>query len=241
MIRRAVALVLLALVVLLVIADRLTESATAHALAVRARQTGLLASDPAVVIRGFPFLTQAFRGRYDEIDVTTHGIHRGGLRIDTVIAHFHGVHVGLVAALDGSVAKVPIDRADGEADITYADLDAFLATKKLRLTATATGVQIAGASTVGGTRIPISGPVTVTVAQGVLALTPAAATLRGPAGALPAAAAATVAAAYTVRVPLIDLPFGLRLQTLSLQSTGLRITAAATGLTVPVPSDASQG
>ncbi len=241
MIRRALLLIVVALAVLLVVADRLTAQAAAHALSVRARQSGQLASDPTVNIKGFPFLTQAVRGRYTEIDITTHGIHRDGLRLDTVTGRFRGVHVGLAAALDGRVSAVPIDQASGTVDVTYADLDAFLAPRRISVRAVGGVLEVSGMATAAGKRVLVAGPVQVTLTGGVLALIPTAGSLRPAAGLLPAAAGRAAAAALTVRVTLSALPFGLTLRSLAVEPTELTISAAASGLVVPVPDDAAQG
>ncbi len=240
--RRALVLVVLAVLVLLVVADRLTESAAARALSVEARQTGLLAADPTVTIKGFPFLTQAFHGRYTEIDVTTHGIHRSGLRLDTVSGRFEGVHVGLRAALDGQVGLVRIDRATGAVEVTYADLNAYLAARHLSAAPTGDGtaVRLRGLATVAGRRVTVDAPVTLAVSASTLTVTPVAGQLRDPAGPLPAAVATAVGVALTVRITLAELPFGLQLQTVTATPLGLRLTAAARGLTVAVPADAAQ-
>lgn len=241
MIRRVVVLLVLFLVVLFVVADRLTEAAAAKALAVKARETGLLAGDPKVEIHGFPFLTQAIRGRYSRIDVTTHGIHRDGLRLDTVKGRFEGVHVGLAAALHGHVTSVPIDHATGEVDVTYPDLNAFLAAFHLSVRPDGpTHLTISGAATVLGASVAVSGPVAVSVSGGALTLSPPVASLRGPQGLLPPSVARTVATALTAHVTLNDLPFGLRLQTVRVGPTDITITGSARSIAVSVPADASQ-
>ncbi|HEX7353908.1 MAG TPA: DUF2993 domain-containing protein [Mycobacteriales bacterium] len=236
-----IVLVVLFLVVLFVVADRLTEAAAARALAVKARETSLLAGDPSVDIHGFPFLTQAIRGRYSRIDVTTHGIHRGGLRLDTVKGTFEGVHLGLSAALNGRVTSVPIDHATGEVDITYPDLNAFLAASHLSVHPDGSDhLTVSGTATLFGAAVTVSGPVAITVIGGSLSLAPPIATLRGPGGVLPEAAARTVAKAFTVQVRLNNLPFGLDLKSVRVGPTDITITASATNIAVPVPADASQ-
>lgn len=241
MIRRVLVLVVLFLVVVFVVADRLTEAAAAKALAVKVRQTSLLAGDPKVDIHGFPFLTQALRGRYTRIDVTTHGIHRDGLRLDTVKGTFEGVHVGLSAVLDGRVTSVPIDHATGEVDVTYPDLNAFLARSHLSVRFDAPNrLSVSGTAKILGASVPVSGPVSLSVSGGTLVLSPPPDTLRGPQGPLPAATAGTAATALTVRVTLNDLPFGLHLEHVRSDAAGVTLTAGASDIAVPVPADASQ-
>jgi hypothetical protein len=241
-IRRAVLLVLLALVVLLVVADRLTEQAAARAVSVEARQAGLLAADPTVSIAGFPFLTQALHHRYQQIDVTTHGIHRGGLRLDTVSGRFRGVHAGLGATLDGRLTGVRVDAGSGDVDITDTDLEAFLARRHLMLTVVGTTLQLSGKAPVAGAAVAASGPVTVSVVDAALTIAPVAAQLRGATGAaLAPTTAGTVAAGLTVRVALTALPFGVVPTSVVVEPTQLRLTGSARGPAVAVPADAAQG
>jgi hypothetical protein len=239
-IRRALVLIVLALAVLLLVGDRLTEEATAHAISVEARQSGLLAADPTVTIRGYPFLTQAAKRHFREIDITTHGIHRDGLRIDTVIGRFYGVHVGLVAALDGRIASSPVDHATGELDITLADLDAFLAARHITVSIAGATLTVRGQVVVAGKDVYVTGPLMLAITGGTLSAVPAPASLRGPAGALPAAAERTAAALLAVRVALTELPFGETLQTVTVGPGMLVIATAARGPAVAVPADASQ-
>lgn len=241
MIRRVLVLVLLFLVVVFVVADRLTEAAAAKALAVKARQTSLLAGDPKVDIHGFPFLTQAIRGRYSRIDVTTHGIHRGGLRLETVKGTFEGVHVGLSALLDGRVTSVPIDHATGEVDITYPDLNASLAGSHLRVRSDGPDrLTVTGTAKVDNAAVSVTGPVSLSVSGGTLIVSPPPSTLRGPQGPLPASVAGPAATALTVRVTLDHLPFGLHLEKVRSDAAGVTITAEAENIAVPVPADAAQ-
>ncbi len=239
---RLLVLFVLAVLVLLTVADRLTESAASHAVAVKARQAGLLAADPSVTIAGFPFLTQAFRSRYTEIDVTTHGIHRSGLRLETVTGRFHGVHVGLGAMLDGTIADARVDTATGEVVVAYADLDAFLRSRHLTVVevGTTAALRITGRAKVGKATVPVTGPVTVTAKAGVLTLTPSAAGLRATGARLTATQAAALATALTVSVRLANLPFGVRVAAATAGTDGIDLTGSAVGLAVPVPTDAAQ-
>src|SRR6266480_3369678 len=95
------AVVFVLLLVALVIADRVAVSAADAAVEKRlAEQAPFGASNkPDVSIRGFPFLTQALSGKYDDIEVSG-----DSLRLEQVSgvdfdAHMHGVHVPLSKAL----------------------------------------------------------------------------------------------------------------------------------------------
>jgi len=240
MIRRRLLLLVATLVVIAVVGDRLAVSAAQQAVSVRARQAALLASDPSVSIRGFPFLTQALGGRYQQIDVTTHGIRRGGVRLDTVSARFFGVHVSLSAALAGRVASVPIDRSEGSLLVTYADLNASLAKRRVSLSQVGGKLRVSGDPRVSGQRVSVTGDATVSVSAGVLSVTPVANSLHVASIAFPGPVAQLIAGLLTVSVNTGALPFGLRLTGVQVEPAGLIVSAVATGLVIPVPADASR-
>jgi hypothetical protein len=117
-----VAVVVLLLIVggVLVVVDRvgvgIAEGRVAEQLAAR----GGLAGTPEVDITGFPFLTQAVSGEYDDVRIHLTADELGqpaGTRADVSL---RGVHVPLSDALSGSVSQIPVDRVDGTATLSYA-------------------------------------------------------------------------------------------------------------------------
>lgn len=120
---------LITLVVLLglaVVADRVAVGFAEDQVAEQMASKGGLAGTPSVDIAGFPFLTQAFAGNYEDvrISLTAHDLGQpAGTRADV---RLHGVHVPLKSVLSGSVSEVPVDRIDGTATLSYALLAAQL-------------------------------------------------------------------------------------------------------------------
>lgn len=87
------------------VADQLTEQAG-------------LAGTPDVDVRGFPFLTQALEGRYDDvrISLTADELGQQGTTADVRLT---GVHLPLSTVLSGDVQEVPVDRIEGTATLSY--------------------------------------------------------------------------------------------------------------------------
>jgi LmeA-like phospholipid-binding len=88
------------------VADQLTEQAG-------------LAGTPDVDVRGFPFLTQALGGTYDDvrISLTADELEQpAGTDADVRLI---GVHVPLSNVLSGDVQEVPVDRIEGTATLSY--------------------------------------------------------------------------------------------------------------------------
>ena len=120
-------LVLIVLVLGLgVAADRVAVNVAENQVSTRLGDSGALHGRPGVDITGFPFLTQAFAGRYDDVRISLTAADLGlpaGTRADLSL---HGVRLPLSSVLSGSVHSVPVDRIDGTATLSYALLSARL-------------------------------------------------------------------------------------------------------------------
>ncbi|GAA4095837.1 MULTISPECIES: DUF2993 domain-containing protein [Streptomyces] len=98
------------------IAVNVAESKTAD----KIKSSQRLGSTPDVDIKGFPFLTQVLGKELDEVDVSLSGV--------TATAGGHSVNVTEVTAelyavkIDSSFSSAVAGRADGAANISYADL-----------------------------------------------------------------------------------------------------------------------
>ena len=90
------ALVAVTVLALLVVADRVGASVAANVAERQLTKQAAFSQSPSVQINGFPFLTQAIRGRYDDVE-----IHGKQVSLDGVLA---ADRTG--AAARGSVAVV---------------------------------------------------------------------------------------------------------------------------------------
>jgi hypothetical protein len=123
---RALLVVALLLIGLVLVADRVAVGIAEDRVAEQVAEKGGLAGTPEVDIDGFPFLTQAVGGRYDEVRISLTADQLGqpeGTRADVVL---RGVEVPLSSVLAGSVQEVPVERIDGTATLSYALLSAQL-------------------------------------------------------------------------------------------------------------------
>ena len=114
------AAVLLALVLGLgVVLDRAAVAVAEGQVAGQLAAQAGLSGEPEVDIRGFPFLTQAIGGSYDDVRISLTGDQLGrpgGARADVVL---QGVRLPLPAVLARDVREVPVDRIDGTATLSY--------------------------------------------------------------------------------------------------------------------------
>lgn len=115
-------IVIVALVGLLIVADRITAAMAESAVAKRIDSQSPFAdtnSKARVSINGFPFLTQAAAGTYRDIRVsgsalTIDQVH--GVKLD---ARMHGVHVPLNNAVNRNVRSLPIDHVTATATVPF--------------------------------------------------------------------------------------------------------------------------
>jgi hypothetical protein len=123
---KALLLVVVALLALAMVADRVAVGVAEDRVAGELATKGGLQGAPTVDIAGFPFLTQALAGRYDDVRISLTADQLGqpaGARADVAL---HGVEVPLSAVLSGSVGQVPVERIDGTATLSYELLSAAL-------------------------------------------------------------------------------------------------------------------
>jgi hypothetical protein len=198
-------------VALLVVLDRIAVVAADHVVAARIQTQEHLPARPSVSIGGFPFLTQAIGGKYDDVTLTVHHLHRSAVSVDTITVELHGVHVPLGAVFSQHLSSVPVDSATARVLLSYADLNAYLHTKGITIAPEGDGqVRVTGSVTVGGQQLSASGAATIDVTSDSL-------TLR-------------TANAVSIAIPLAGLPFGIALRSAKATNRGIEVTATAQGL-----------
>src|SRR3954466_11653079 len=159
---KALIVLLVVLLGLAVVADRVSLGVAERTVAERLAEAGNLSGAPEVDIRGFPFLTQAIGGRYDDVRISLTSAELGqpeGTRADIAL---HGVHVPLSDALSGSVQEVPVDRIDGTATLSYDLLSAQLG-GDTTLRREGDGLRITKTVELLGQTIPLTATGTVTL------------------------------------------------------------------------------
>lgn len=228
---RRVIVVVLGLTVVLVGLDFAARAAAQEVVARKVQVAEDLSHRPNVEIAGFPFLLQAARGTYEQMDVQLQEVPAGDqLRLDDVDARLSGVHVPLSVLLGSGPRSVPVDTAQVTGRVSYSTLDAHVTAAipggaaKLRfadgggnqLRVTVTYLGLGDPLTLTGTaKLAISGGrLTMKVAEDTLAQVPA--PLRP-----------SVAPLLNQSVPLQRLPFGLVPTSVAVTDQGVTVTALA--------------
>lgn len=226
MLRRLLIAVLIFLIVLVIAVDRVGAIVAAHVLAGKVQTDEHLTNRPSVSIKGIPFLTQAFGGRYSDVHLSDHDVVVSGVPVTTLTVDLHGLHLPFGKAIRGSVSQVPVDRVSGTAFVSFSDANSYLsrhlpAGTRVRIApgpddrsvAVVDRVQLAGQHFVlrGSGAISVSGNV---VAVDVSRLAPTGAAVA------PGLVARALAKAG-VSFPLQAIPFKLQLTSVRVSAAGL--------------------
>jgi hypothetical protein len=218
---------LLTLVVLLglaVLADRVAVGFAENKVAQQLAAKGDLDGTPAVDIAGFPFLTQAIAGDYEDVRISLTAAELGqpaGTRADV---RLHGVHVPLSSVLSGSVDEVPVDRIAGTATLSYSLLAAQLG-GDTTLHQEGDGLRITKTVEVLGRTLPLTAVGTVTLDGNELVVDVQ--KVSGAGVDVPGFLVDRVSDLLDIRYTVPALPFGLRLTSVEPAAGGVRITVAA--------------
>lgn len=215
---------LVVLLGLLLVADRVAVGVVEGRVAEELADAGGLAGTPAVDIAGFPFLTQAVGGRYDDVRISLDADQLGQPAGTSADVALRGVQVPLSDALSGSVTEIPVDRIDGTATLSYDLLSAQLG-GDTTLTREGDGLRITKTVEVLGQRLPLTAAGTVRLDGNALVVD-----VEQAAGAgvdLPGGLVEQVSDLLDLRYPVPELPFGLQLTSVQVADDGVEVRVEA--------------
>jgi LmeA-like phospholipid-binding len=220
---RGLLAVVLVLGALLVGADRLGEQLAEGAVAKEVARSQGLPQRPDVEVTGFPFLTQALRGRYDAVDVRVEQLTAGGAAVQDLVAHLHGVQVPLRSAIAGSVAQVPVEAVDATGRVSYAAIASAAGDRRLTVTPAGDLVKVTGEVDVVGRTLRASAFSTVRLDGQTLVVS--AQRFDVGSGKADDLLRTALKDRFDLRVKIGALPYGLQLTGLTLAPDGVRLTA----------------
>jgi hypothetical protein len=224
--RLVIGLLLLSFVLLVV--DRVGAVVTAGVVADRLQVAGELAEEPAISIRGFPFLTQALNGRYDRVELTVEDVERRDLSLARLDVAVLGAQIPLGEALDGSLIAVPVEGLRATAVVGYDEVVRRSGLRGASVTPLRDGVRISGSVQVLGQTVRASTSSGVRVERGEIVVTARSIEVEGRTSAL---INRIIRERFDFRIDVAALPYGLRLTQVRAADEGLALTAS-TGPTV---------
>jgi hypothetical protein len=222
---RARVVVPLLLVGLVLLVDRAAVGVAEDQVGQQIAERGGLAGTPDVDIAGFPFLTQALGGTYDDVQISVTAAEFGeqeGMRADIAL---RGVHVPLSAVLSGAVAEVPVDTIDGTATLPYALLSSQLG-PDTELTPEGDRLRITRTVEVLGRQLRLTAAGQMTLQGNDLVVDVHEAT--GAGVEVPGFLLDRAADLLDLRYPVPELPFGLQLTDVRPAADGVDIGVGAT-------------
>ena len=219
---RRLAAVLAVVLLLPVGVDRGAAALAGRALAGQLQRSGGLSERPDVDVDGFPFLTQALRGRYEQVRLRTAGV-VGGVDVRRLDVRLDGARVPLSAVARGRVGAVPVDGVRGDVVLTYPWLSAR-AGHGLALSGEGDLLRVRGRVRVLGQDLAASALSEVRLERGAVAVR--ARSFDTGAGAVDGVLASLLADRFDLRVPVPPLPYGLALTGLQVRPEGLLLTTA---------------
>jgi len=194
-----------------------------------------------VRLHGTPFLTQALRGRYTEIEVTAAGLQLGEIAGASLVAHLHNAYLPLRDLIGRRARELPCEEVLGHVVLPYDELARLAKVPGLGFTFT-DGNLIASASLpVPGISLlaRVSGRAELTVRDGGMVWMQVRAV--GVAGiALPSLVINQLLPSLNVPIPLPPLPYGLALDRLELDPDGIVAFGSARAVVfrrLPVPGE----
>jgi LmeA-like phospholipid-binding len=238
---KGLAVLVVLLLGLLLLVDRVGVGIAEDRVGEQIAEQGALQGTPEVDITGFPFLTQAVAGRYDDVRISLTADELGqpaGAHADLVL---RGVEVPLSAAISGSVREVPVERIDGTATLSYALLSAQLP-GDTSLTREGDGLRITRTVEILGQQLPLTaaGQLTLDGSDLVVDVGQAA----GAGVDVPDWLLSRATDALDLRYTVPALPFGLQLTSVTpaedgvdvgLEAADTVLTSAAAEQPLPAP------
>ena len=185
---------------------------------------------PVVQVRDFPFLPHLLAGHFDAVDLAARDVSTEGVRARRVELHLHDVAVDR-AVLLGEPGPVTIGRADGQVELGQDEVNRLFADRLpgVTLDLGEGDVRLRAGTTVLGRPVDAVVSGRLGARDGQVAFTPERVQVQGLDG---GGLERQLLAAFTVAVPLPDLPAGVRMERVVTQPGALLLLGRAAAVRV---------
>ena len=209
------------------VAARIFEGRVTEAL----QQEYDLGRRPVVQVRDFPFLPHLATGRFSTIDLAATDATARGINAAQLKLTLHGVRVPREVML-GEPGRITVDRADGTIELSEAEVNRLLADRLQggRLAIGQDGVQVRTQLQVLGQPLDLLVTGRLGARDGGVTFTPT--QIRLGDRALDPAQEELLSSQLTFRVPLPELPAGVRLERVDTRPGAVVLSGRAAGIGV---------
>jgi len=185
---------------------------------------------PVVQVRDFPFLPHLATGRFSTVDVAATDVRARGVNAARLVLHLHDVRVPRDVLL-GEPGGVDVGRADGQVELTEAEVNRLLARQLpgASLTVGQDGVRVRLRTELLGQPLEVVATGGLAVKGNAVAFTPRSVRLGNG---LDPALESQVAPRLTFQVPLPELPAGLELERVDTRPGTVILDGRATAVRV---------
>ena len=227
---------LVALVVLtglLLVADRGLAAVAQRTVAAEVQLAAGLTAEPDVDLGGFPFLTQAVRGRYDRVEVSSTRVPAGVLVLDRLDAVLLGAQVPIGEALSGSVTRVPVEQVTARALVGFDQLQQQSGDRRLTFAPDAGRLRVTGTVEVFGQELSAVAVSRLSIVDGDLLVT--AESFEVGNDLADSLLTGALEGRFDLRVPVQDLPYGLAVTGVEVAAGGVVVLARAAETVLEAP------
>jgi len=218
---RNLAITVLVFAGLFTAADRIAVGVAENQIASRIQKSQDLASKPSVSINGFPFLTQLVGMKFAKVTLDARGVVRNGVDVTDLRADLRGVKP------TDDYKQATIDRLDGTAFFTWADLEHAAALQGLDVTLADAGdgmVKVSGK--ILGVRTAVSSRLSLEADNKISVKAVKVDT------SIPGLSQVSIPHDFDYTVPVGSMPLGMTLHDFRVASDGVRVSATAQGVTI---------
>ena len=182
---------------------------------------------PSVIVHGVPFLSQALRGEYSDIEISGTGLQIGEFRDASLDAHLQGARVDLRELRRREVRELPCSSVVGEVRLSYLELDRLAGIPGISLTASRGGLLVTAALPVPGLSLlaNVSGMADLQLEGRGIRLRVRQVAVAG--FSLPSIVTSQLIGSLSVLIPLPVLPYGLQVDSITVLPDGLSLQGSA--------------
>jgi hypothetical protein len=225
-----IAIIVVALLVALALGFALADRSCAALAERKAAEylTDPFGHKPTVRVHGTPFLTQALRGRYGEIEVSGGGLQIGEMAGATLEVRLFNALLPPRELLSGRTTALPVERLEGRIVLPYGEIARVSRIPGLTLTYERERLIASASLPVPGINqlARVSGHAALSVIEGAVWLRVRGLSVAGIS--LPSLVVKQLVPSLNVPIPLPPLPYGLRLDAFEPMPSGLVVHGSAT-------------